>query len=43
MPTDDNVRLEEEDEEEVGDDDDDSDDEIEYVTHIETFDAWKTF
>jgi len=43
MPTDDNVRFEEEDEEEGDDDDDDSDDEIEYVTHIETSDAWTTF
>jgi len=43
MPTDDNVSFEEEDEEEGDDDDDDSDDEIEYVTHIETSDAWTTF
>ena len=43
MPTDDNVRFAEEDEEEGDDDDDDSDDEIEYVTHIETSDAWTTF
>jgi len=42
MPTNDNVRLKEEDEEEFGDDDDD-DDEVEYVTHIETSDAWTTF
>ena len=42
MPTDDKV-FEDEDEEEVSDDDDDTDDEVEYVTHIETSDAWTTF
>ena len=42
MPTDENVSFEEEDNEE-GDDDDHSDDEVEYVTHNETSDAWTTF
>ena len=41
MPTDNNVSFEEEDDEELGDDDD-SDDQVEYVTHIETSDAWTT-
>ena len=41
---DDKVVFEDEDEEEAGDDDDDdTDDEVEYVTHIETSDAWTTF
>jgi len=43
MPTDDKVVFEDEHEEEASDDDDDTDDEAEYVTHIETFDAWMTF
>ena len=44
MPTDDKVVFEDEDEEEVGDDDDDDiGDQVEYVTHIETSDAWTTF
>ena len=42
MPTDDKM-FEDEDEEEVSDDDDDTDDEVEYMTHIETSDAWTTF
>ena len=43
MPTDDKVVFEDEHEEEASDDDDDTDDEAEYVTHIETFDAWILF
>jgi len=36
------VVFEDEDEEEPGDDDE-TDDEVEYVTHIETYDDWMTF
>jgi len=43
MPTDNKVDDEEEEVEEDGGSDDDSDDEIEYVTHVETSDAWTTF
>ena len=41
MPMNDKV-FEDKDEEEVSDDDD-TDDEVEYVTHIETSDAWTNF